>query len=50
MIIKQIMNDSFTADFSLEGNVSFPVKSTLWSRMPFIRIYAIKQERRREFS
>lgn len=42
MIIEQTMNDSFTADFSLEGIVSFPVKSTLWSRMPFIRIYAIK--------
>lgn len=46
MIIKQIMNDSFTADFSLEGNVSFPVKSTLWSRMPFIRIYVLNKMKR----
>lgn len=48
MIIEQIMNDSFKVGFSLEGNVSFPVKSTLWSRMPFIRIYAIKRDMKRE--
>ena len=48
MIIEKIMDDSFTADFSLESNVSFPIKSTLWSRVPFIRIYAIKQDRERE--
>lgn len=50
MIIQQIMNDSFMADFSLEGNVSFPIESTLWSRMPFIRIYAIKPDMNRESS